>query len=152
IHRFRPRLVVNQTRTRADLDLGGQLRSVGRRRLGLHIDYLGHLEANDAVWDAVRKRRPLVVEHPEAKVSKNVERVARKLLAAALLERSGLPFEAPRRTEEQTLYEVLEIDPGASDEDIRRAYKRMRDMFAPDSMALAGLYTPERLALVLQRA
>lgn len=148
IQRFRPRLVVNQTRTRADLDLGAQLRSAGRRRLGLNIDYLGHLESDDAVWLAVRKRRPLIVDHPEAKVSKNVERIVRRLLATEQGERA---FDPPRRTEEQTLYEVLEIDPGASDEEIRRASKRMREMYANESMVVAGLYTPERLAVVHQR-
>ena len=150
IHNFRPRLVVNQTRTRADLDLGAQLRSAGRRRLGLNIDYLGHLESDDAVWGAVRKRRPLVVESPESKVSKNVERIVRKVLAIDQTDRN-LSHDPPKRTEEQTLYEVLEIDPGASDEDIRRANKRMREMYAADSMVVCGLYTPERLAVVHQR-
>jgi flagellar biosynthesis protein FlhG len=150
MQRFRPRLVVNQTRTRADLDLGAQLKSAGRRRLGLNIDYLGHLETDDAVWGAVRKRRPLVVDHPESKVSKNVERITRKLLAIDQTDRN-LPSDPPKRTEEQTLYEVLEIDPGASDEEIRRAYKRMREMFAADSMVVAGLYTPERLDVVHAR-
>jgi flagellar biosynthesis protein FlhG len=149
MHRFRPRLVVNQSRTRADLDLGMQIRSAGRRRLGLDIDYLGHLESDDTVWLAVRKRRPLVVEHPESKVAKNVERIARKLLGADL---DRAPEKrAPKRTEEQSFYEVLEIDPGASDEDIRRAYKRMREMYAPESMVVCGLFTPERLAVVQQR-
>lgn len=148
IQRFRPRLVVNQTRTRADLDLGMQIRSAGRRRLGLNIDYLGHLEADDAVWLAVRKRRPLIVEHPESKVAKNVERIARKLLGVDL---ERLPPAASKRTEEQSLYEVLEIDPGASDEDIRRAYKRAKEMYEPHSMVVAGLFTPERLAVVVQR-
>jgi flagellar biosynthesis protein FlhG len=153
IHRYRPRIVVNQTRTRADLDLGAQLRSAGRRRLGLNIDYLGYLEADDAVWGAVRKRRPLVVEHPESKVSKNVERIVRKLLAQTTMEQNerGQPLEPPKRTEEQTLYEVLEIDPGASDEEIRRAYKRMREMYAADSMVICGLYTPARLEVVHAR-
>jgi flagellar biosynthesis protein FlhG len=150
IHKFRPRVVVNQTRTRADLDLGAMLRSAGRRRLGLSVDYLGHLEADDAVWLAVRKRRPLVVEHPESKVSKNVERIARKLLAAEQADRNA-PHDPPKTTEEQTLYEVLEIDPGASDEEIRRNYKRMREMYANDSMVVAGLFTPERLSVVHQR-
>jgi flagellar biosynthesis protein FlhG len=150
IRNFRPRIVVNQTRTRADLDLGGQLRSAGRRRLGLNIDYLGHLESDDAVWGAVRKRRPLVVESPESKVSKNVERIVRKLLAIEQSDRSQSQ-DPPKGTEEQTLYEVLEIDPGASDEEIRRAYKRMRDMHAADSLASCGLYTPERLEVVHRR-
>src|SRR5262249_32266091 len=81
IRRFRPRLVVSQTRTRADLDLGSALRSAGRRRLGLAIDYLGHLETDDSVWLAVRKRRPLVIDHSESRVSKNIERIARRILA-----------------------------------------------------------------------
>lgn len=147
--RFRPRLVVNQTRTRADLDLGMQIRSAGRRRLGLQVDYLGHLEADDAVWGAVRKRRPLVVEHPESKVAKNVERIARKLLG--IDHDRAPPRDPPRRTAQQNLYEVLEIDPGASDEDIRRAAKRAREMYSPESMVVCGLFTPERLAVVAHR-
>jgi flagellar biosynthesis protein FlhG len=148
IHKFRPRLVVNQTRTRGDLDLGPQLRSAGRRRLGLAVDYLGHLEADDAVWLAVRKRRPLVVEHPESKAAKNVERIARKLLGADI---DRAPTATPKRTEDQSLYEVLEIDPGASEEDIRRAYKRAREMYSSESMVVPGLFSPERLALVQAR-
>ncbi|HWE29096.1 MAG TPA: P-loop NTPase [Polyangia bacterium] len=153
INRYRPRIVVNQTRTRADLDLGAQLKSAGKRRLGLNIDYLGHLETDDAVWGAVRKRRPLVVDHPESKVSKNVERIVRKLLAASTMDQSdrGQSHGEPKRTEEQTLYEVLEIDPGASDEEIRRAYKRMREMYAAESMVVCGLYTPQRLDVVHAR-
>jgi len=46
---------------------------------------------------------------------------------------------------------VLEIDPGASDEEIRRAYKRARETYAPDSMVVCGLFSPERLANVVQR-
>jgi len=150
MQRFRPRLVVNQSRTRADADLGMWMRSAGRRRLGLSIEYLGHLEADDAVWLAVRKRRPLVVEFPESKVAKNIERIARKLLGTEH-DRGQPPPETPKRIDEMSLYEVLEIDPGASDEEIRRAYKRAREMYAPESMVVFGLYTPERLNEVVQR-
>lgn len=143
LHRFRPRMVVNLTRTRADLQLGEQLRSSGRRRLGLQLDYFGYMESDDAAWLAVRKRRPLVVEHPDSKVAKNVERIARRLLAVES-EKLGSPV-APRPSEQQTHYEVLEVDPGASDEEIRRAYKRSLETYARDSMAVCGLYMPERL-------
>ncbi len=149
IHRFRPRLVVNQTRARADLELGPQLRAAGRRRLGLAVDYLGHLDSDDAVWLAVRKRRPLIVEHPEAKITKNLERVVRRLLATES-EKPASP-EPPRSTEEQTLYEVLELDPGASDEEVRRAYRLSREMYSPDSMVMCGLFAPERLEVVQAR-
>jgi flagellar biosynthesis protein FlhG len=149
IHRFRPRLVVNQTRARADLELGPQLRSAGRRRLGLHVDYLGHMETDDAVWLAVRKRRPLVVEHPEAKVTKNLERIVRRLLAIES-EKLGTA-EVPKVVEQLTHYEVLEIDPGASDEEIRRATRRVREMYAPESMVVCGLFAPERLGVLHER-
>jgi len=149
IRRFRPRLVVNQIRTRADLDLGPALRAAGRRALGLAVDYLGHLETDDAVWLAVRKRRPLAVEHPESKVSKNIERIVRKLLAAEGERPTDL--EVPRTEAEYNLYDVLETDPGASDEELRRCYRRVREIYAPESMAMCGLYSPERIALLGER-
>jgi flagellar biosynthesis protein FlhG len=107
------------------------------------------MESDDAVWLAVRKRRPLIVEHPEAKVTKNLERIVRKLLA--IESEKPVPVEPPRATEAQTWYEVLEIDPGASDEEIRRAHKRALEMYAQDSMVVCGLYSPERLDVVRER-
>jgi flagellar biosynthesis protein FlhG len=146
---FRPRVVVNQTRARSDADLGMQIRSAGRRRLGISLDYLGHVDGEEAVSLAIRRRRPLVVEYPESKATKSIERIVRKLLGADL-DRPPPPWE-PRPIEEQSPYEVLELDPGASDEDIRRAYKRAREMYASDSMVVCGLFTPERLKLMNQR-
>jgi flagellar biosynthesis protein FlhG len=141
---FRPRLVVNQTRTRADLELGPALRSAGRRRLGLGVGYLGHLETDDAVWLAVRKRRPLVVEHPESKASKNIEKIVRKILAAE--GERPFPEGMPRLEHEHNLYEVLEAEPTASEEELRRAYRRVREIYAPESMAVCGLYSLDGLA------
>ena len=149
MHRFRPRLIVNQTRAKSDLDLGPHLRSTGRRRLGLSIDYLGALETDDAVWQAVRRRRPLLTEHPEAKISKDLERIARRVLAA--VDERPSELELPRTTAEQTLYEVLELDPSASEEEIRRAHRRQREIYSHESMAVAGLYSPEGLDAVLRR-
>ena len=42
----------------------------------------------------------------------------------------------------ETHYRLLGIDPGATDEDIRRAYRGMRQLFDPDSAILYGLYRP----------
>lgn len=149
LRRLRPRLVLNQTRTKSDFDLGPALRSTGRRRLGLPIDYLGALETDDAVWQAVRRRRPLLTEHPEAKISKDLERIARRVLAA--VDERATDFIPPRDTPQQTLYEVLELEPGASDEEIRRAYRRQREIYAGESMAVAGLYGPAGLSVVQDR-
>jgi flagellar biosynthesis protein FlhG len=140
---FRARIVVNQVRARSDLDLGPALASAARRRLGIPVDYLGHLEHDDAVWLAVRKRRPLFVEHPESRAAKNIERIARRLLA---LENEKPPPHEPRALTELSHYEILEVEPAATDEDIRRAVRRVRDVYGADSLVLPGLYTRERLA------
>jgi flagellar biosynthesis protein FlhG len=147
---FRPRIVVNQVRTRSDLELGPALAAAARRRLGLAIDDLGHLEADDAVWLAVRKRRPLLIEHPESRVAKGVERVTRRLLALEQIQpaRAETPpmTGATRLPGEPTHYEVLDIDPAATDEEIRRAHRRTRDIYGHDSLVVCGLYDRERLA------
>jgi flagellar biosynthesis protein FlhG len=142
---FRPRIVVNQVRTKSDLELGPALASAARRRLGLAIDDLGHLEADDAVWLAVRKRRPLLVEHSESRVAKGVERVTRRLLAMEQ-ERPGSAGGTPRPPTDPTHYEVLDIDPAATDEEIRRAHRRTRDIYGHDSLVVCGLYDRERLS------
>ena len=149
MRRFRPRLIVNQTRAKSDHELGAALRSTGRRRLGLSIEYLGALETDDAVWQAVRRRRPLLTEHPEAKISKDLERIARRVMAT--FDEKPAEQELPRATSDQTLYEVLELESGASDEEIRRAHRRQREVYAGESMAVAGLYSPAGLTLVQDR-
>jgi flagellar biosynthesis protein FlhG len=143
IRGFRPRIVVNQVRARSDLDLGPALVSAARRRMGIWVDYLGHLEHDDAVWLAVRKRRPLLIEHPASRVAKCLERVTRRLLALEQ-EKPGLP--TVRAPSELSHYEILEIDPAATEEEIRRAYRRVREVYGAESMVVCGLYDRERLA------
>jgi flagellar biosynthesis protein FlhG len=139
----RARIVVNQVRAKSDVELGPALASAARRRLGVPIDYLGHLEQDDAVWLAVRKRRPLLVESPESRVAKCIERLTRRLLA---LENEKPPPLDVRPIHELSHYEILEVDPTATDEEIRRGYRRVREVFGPESLVLPGLYTRDRLS------
>ncbi|MBI4510340.1 MAG: helix-turn-helix domain-containing protein [Deltaproteobacteria bacterium] len=147
IRAFRPRIVVNQVRAKSDLDLGPALVSAARRRLGITIEYLGHLEHDDAVWHAVRKRRPLLVAHPESRVAKGVERVTRRLLSTEGIE----PTPSTKLPGVENHYDVLECNPAASEEEIRRAYRRVREVYGAESIVISGLYDSERLsALHLQ--
>jgi flagellar biosynthesis protein FlhG len=141
MQRFRPKIVVNQARARSDEELGHSLASAARRRLGIPVEYLGHLEHDDAVWLAVRKRRPLLVEQPDSEAAKGIERLTRKLLALETEKPSPLVV---RPTGEHSHYELLEIDPAASDEEIRRAYRRVREVYGVDSMIVCGLYGRDR--------
>jgi flagellar biosynthesis protein FlhG len=151
---FRPRLVVNQTRTRDDTELAMAMRSAGRRRLGLSYDVLGFIEFDEAARVALRRCRPVVMEYADSKVVKHLERIARRLLALEGSEgqRQNLITEPPRRWDEQTYFEILEVDPGASDEEIRRAHRRVREVYAHESMVVRGLFSREEVDALTRRA
>jgi flagellar biosynthesis protein FlhG len=150
IRRYRPRFIVNQTRTLPDLKLGGWMQAAARRRLGHAFDYLGHVESDETVWLAARRRRPLMAEYPEAKVAKNIERIARRVLSGEG-ERPAAPGPL-RLEEEQTYYEILETEPGVSDEEVRRAYRTLKEIYGASSPVIAGLYDEQELADLHARA
>ena len=56
-----------------------------------------------------------------------------------------------RLEEEQTYYEILETEPGVSDEEIRRAHRTVKDNYASGSMLIAGLYDEHELAALHAR-
>jgi flagellar biosynthesis protein FlhG len=142
---FAPHLLINSARSKSDMELGRAVASVARRRLGAPIRYLGHLEYDEAVWASTRRRRPLLIEHPETRVAKCFERVARAILAARPPATDGdvLPSDSH--------YELLEVPPTASFEDIRRANRRIRDIYGAESIAISGLYDPASLEAVHRR-
>lgn len=142
---FAPQLVVNCARSKSDMELGRAVASAARRRLGLPIQHLGHLEYDEAVWAATRRRRPLLIEHPETRIAKNIERVARGLLG---LRRPSLDGDV---LPSDSHYELLEVPPTASFEDIRRANRRIRDIYGAESIATSGLYDPASLEAVHRR-
>ncbi len=168
----RPLVVVTQARAKSDFDLGAALRTTALRVLGLRIEPIGCVEADEAVWLAVRKRRPLVADYPEARASRDIERIARRLLARDAeppLRRSSAPggvtpareaasappqgrAEAkPRQLAELGHYELLEVQRGSSDEEIRRACRRVREIYAPGSLVLCGLLDRAQAAAVVRR-
>jgi flagellar biosynthesis protein FlhG len=142
---FAPHLVINSARSKSDMELGRAVASVARRRLGVPIRYLGHLEYDEAVWASTRRRRPLLIEHPETRIAKCFERVARGLLAVRppVLDGDVLPSDSH--------YDLLEVPPTASFEDIRRANRRIRDIYGAESIAVSGLYDPASLEAVHRR-
>ena len=142
---FSPHLIINSARSKSDMELGRAVASAARRRLGTPIRYLGHLEYDEAVWASTRRRRPLLIEHPETRIAKCFERVARGLLAVRPPDHAGdvLPSDSH--------YDLLEVPPTASFEDIRRANRRIRDVYGAESIAVSGLYDPPSLEAVHRR-
>ena len=134
--------IVNQARLRADLELGDQISVAVRRRFGLHLTYLGYIEHDDAVRTTSLKRRPLLIESPGSRASRNIEKIARRLFAAHDSRAKRMPWkEVPSNSH----YDVLEVERGATDEEIRRAYKRMGAVFHEDNIVTFGLFDREGL-------
>jgi flagellar biosynthesis protein FlhG len=78
---FTARLVVNQSRSAADRDVGTAVVSAWKKFFGLSMDYLGAIGYDDEAWRAVRRRRPIVLERPESEAAAGLLRVAENLLA-----------------------------------------------------------------------
>lgn len=144
---FHPPVVLNQTRLRADLELGAAIRTAARRRLGVAIEYLGHVEYDDTVWSCVRSRKLLLVESPGTKASKNIEKIARRLLAFESGKRRGWVRTVPPESH----HDLLEVERGATDEEVRRAYKRAKEIYEPGSVAAHGLFSPAELSALSAR-
>jgi len=144
---FSTQLVINAARSKSDMEIGRAVSTAGRRRLGVPLHYLGHLEYDEAVWASTRRRRPLLVEHPEARITKNIEKVTRGLLAVRAVEPSPDADVLPSDSH----YDLLEVAPTASFEDIRRANRRIRDIYGAESVAISGLYDPAALEAVHRR-
>lgn len=145
---LRPLFVLNQTRVRADLELGDAMRSASHRGLGLTLDSLGHVDYDDTVWTCVRARRPLLVESPGTKASKAIEKIARRLLA---LDSGKGRVVAARGAPRDSHHDLLEVDRGATDEEVRRAFKRGKEVYGDGSLACYGLFDDTELAALRLR-
>ena len=78
---FHPWVIVNQARTRADFDVGPTVASAWKKFFGLELGYLGAVNHDDAVWQAVRARRSLLDAFPDSAAASGVLRVAENLIA-----------------------------------------------------------------------
>jgi flagellar biosynthesis protein FlhG len=148
---FRTQLVVNQTRVRTDLELGNWMSGLAARHYGVKLDELGHIEHDDTVWLTVRRNKPLLVDSPTSKAARNMERIARRVLALTTARVDRNAVQPPFPSDEPTLYGVLGVTRSANDEEIRRAFKRQREVYGPESVATASLLTPTQHASAMAR-
>jgi flagellar biosynthesis protein FlhG len=80
IAEFHPRFVVNQVRGPADVAVGQQLVTACARHLGIRAGSAGYVHHDDAVWQAVRRRRLFAAEDPDCLAAQGVRQIARGLL------------------------------------------------------------------------
>lgn len=65
---FHTHILLNQIRTRGDIEIGHSMKSVCRKYFGMEIDYLGYIDHDNAVWQSLRKKRPLLIEFPYSSI------------------------------------------------------------------------------------
>lgn len=58
------KLIINESRSRLDQDLGYSIKSVCKKYFDVTVDFIGAIEYDNAVWQSVRNREPFLVEKP----------------------------------------------------------------------------------------
>ncbi len=79
IETFHPNLILNQVRSKKDIEIGFSIRSASLKYFGIHLHYLGYVVYDQDVNYSIRKRRPLVLENPRSRAAQCVMEIASKL-------------------------------------------------------------------------
>ncbi len=80
IQNFKPHLIVNQARTHTDIEIGSSIKTVCKRYFGIEMEYIGYLDYDSAVWQAVRRKRPLMLEFPNSKLVSCIEQITQNII------------------------------------------------------------------------
>jgi flagellar biosynthesis protein FlhG len=89
VETFHPNLILNQVRTKKDIEIGFSIRSACKKYFGIHLHYLGYIVYDQDVNASIRRRRPLMLENPRSKAAQCVSEIASKL---ANRQQMALPF------------------------------------------------------------
>ncbi|MHB8482113.1 MAG: AAA family ATPase [Nitrospiria bacterium] len=80
IFNFKPRIIVNQVRSKDDIALGFSMRSSCSKYFGIQIEYIGYVEYDDSVWKATKLSRPLMLEYPYSVSARGINNISHNLL------------------------------------------------------------------------
>lgn len=76
---FHPNLILNQVRSKKDIEIGFSIRSACQKYFSLHLHYLGYIVFDQEVGNSIRKRRPLVLENYRSKAAQCIAEIAARL-------------------------------------------------------------------------
>jgi len=72
-------IVLNQARTRQEVDMGQSLQSVCTKYFGMQTEFLGGLEYDNAVWQSLRQRHHLLHANRQSHLYAQLMSIARKI-------------------------------------------------------------------------
>lgn len=78
--KMRLNLIVNQVRTSSDIEIGNSVKSVCQKYFGLSTEYVGYLDYDNAAWQALRKRRPVILEYPYCHLVAQFQKITKALI------------------------------------------------------------------------
>jgi len=76
---FHPNLILNQVRSKKDVEIGFSMRRACQKYFGIHLHYLGYIVFDQEVGNSIRKRRPLMIENDRSKAAQCVKEIAIRL-------------------------------------------------------------------------
>ncbi|NWG03100.1 MAG: P-loop NTPase [Syntrophaceae bacterium] len=76
---FRPNLILNQVRSKKDIEIGFSIRSACLKYFGIHLHYLGYVVYDQDVSNSIRRRRPLVLENARSRAAQCIMEITSKL-------------------------------------------------------------------------
>ncbi len=79
VNRLNFKLIVNQTRTQKDKNLGYSIQSVCGKYFGIPLDYMGHLEYDNAVWRSLQRRKAFLLDNSGSPNYMNIVSMAKDL-------------------------------------------------------------------------
>lgn len=80
LQRFPLKLVINQARSADEEKLGPAITAACRKYFGVSMELLGSIPYDDAVWRAIRARRPILLDAPNSLAAQSIRRVAQKII------------------------------------------------------------------------
>lgn len=77
--KFSPNIVINMVRSSADVEIGSSVTFACKKYFGINVNYLGHIQYSNCIWQSVRNRRPLMVEFPNSTLVTGFSDISKKL-------------------------------------------------------------------------
>lgn len=80
ISKFKFNLIMNQVRSTQDLEIGNSVKTISKKYFGVEVNYIGYIEYDSAIWQSIKKRKPVTLEFPQSNVVGNFGKIVNGLV------------------------------------------------------------------------
>lgn len=138
-------IAVNQVRNESHQRLSHQLAMAARKYFPIHLEPLGTVPFDPAIWEAVGAGQSLAIAQPTGPAFQSITGLARLFLRHQVATPADLMRELGRPWNTQNPYLFLGLPPHATAGEIELASKRLEGLLEPGSLAIHSLFSPEEI-------